>query len=129
MPVQLEQAILDDGVQFVHFFEGRILSGQDLRDEQQADRNQRRRLGRAVGSGVADGLQVTLVSPGGGGTSPVVQVQPGWALNLEGEPLGLCEAKNVELVRAVEEGDGSAQIFHTCADTPPGVQIPNAIGI
>lgn len=128
MPVQLEQAILDDGVQFVHFFEGRLLTGQDLRDEQQADRNQRRRLGRAVGSGVAEGLQVTLLSPGGAGTSPVVQVQPGWAVNLEGEPLGLCDAKNVELVRAVEEDDGSSQIFHTCADTPPGVQIPNGIG-
>jgi hypothetical protein len=128
MPVQLEQAILDEGVKFVHFFEGRILSGKDLRDEQQADRQQRRRLGRAVGAGIAVGLEVDLVSGGGGGESPVVNVRPGWAVNLEGEPLGLCTAQNLELVRSMEQADESREIFHTCVDVPPGMQIPNGIG-
>jgi hypothetical protein len=128
MPVRLEQTILDDGVQFVHFFEGRILTGRDLRDEQQADRRQRRRLGRAVGSGVAEGLEVELLTSGGGGASPTVRVTPGWALNREGDALGLCDPVTLELARADETPDGSAEIFDDCADTPPGLQIPNGIG-
>ena len=49
MTYRLEEPILEDGVRFVNFFEGRILTGRDLTDEQAADRAQRLRLGRAVG--------------------------------------------------------------------------------
>ena len=128
MPVQLEQPILDDGVKFVHFFEGRILSGQDLRDQQTADRTQRRQVARGVGAGVVEGLEVEIDDPGSGGESPVLKVLPGLGLNAEGDPLECAQPAKVELVRALDEEDGSQSIFGSCADIPPGVEIPNGIG-
>ena len=41
MTIDLDQVVLDGGRQFVNFFEGRILTGRDMRNEQGAARQGR----------------------------------------------------------------------------------------
>jgi len=58
MSIQLETPFLEGGIAFTNFFNGRLLSGEDLTREQQARRAVAQQLGHAVGDGVAYGLWV-----------------------------------------------------------------------
>lgn len=140
MTYRLEEPILEDGVRFVNFFEGRILTGRDLTDEQAADRAQRLRLGRAVGAGVISGLEVTrdAASDGGGGAgggaggaaAPVVSVAPGLAVTAEGEALELRSSRTVALARAAEAADAASNdLFGPCAGQAPGSALPAGVGL
>ena len=112
---RLDSALLDDGNRFVHFFEGRVLTGRDLRDQQAADQNARELLGRALGAGVVQGLLVSLV--GDTAIPPVVTVSPGLAVNRDGEALALEHPLNLELTRTLTEADsGAAELFGACLD-------------
>ena len=57
---ELLEPILKGGIRSVNFFNGRLLSAEDLKQEQEANREGRARLGQAVGHGVAYGLEVSL---------------------------------------------------------------------
>jgi hypothetical protein len=57
------QTPITDGVRFVNFFNGRLLTAEDLRREQDANVVLRDRLGTAVGDGVVRGLRVALPGP------------------------------------------------------------------
>ncbi|MEC9433555.1 MAG: carboxypeptidase-like regulatory domain-containing protein [Pseudomonadota bacterium] len=130
MTYRLEEPILDDGVRFVNFFEGRILTGRDLTDEQAADRAQRLRLGRAVGAGVVAGLEVTQDASSDGAAAPVVSVAPGLAVTGEGEALELRSPRLVALARAAEAADAaSADLFGPCAGQAPGATLPAGVGL
>lgn len=93
-------SIFEDGILNTNFFNGRLLTADDLKTEQQANRQHHSQLGRAVGEGVVSGLEVVL--PGGalsGGCT--VRISSGLAINRTGQTIAL-NADAVE-VRMVEE--------------------------
>jgi hypothetical protein len=89
--------ILDGAIRSIKFFNGRLLSGEDLTQEQRAVREARERVGLAVGHGVAHGLEVsinrTVTTP------PTVTVQAGLAINRHGKGLRLHAAVDVALAQ------------------------------
>lgn len=115
---QLDTPILLDSIRFVHFFEGRVLTGRDLRDQQRADAQARHALGRATGAGVVHGLEVSLGASTG--VSPVVTVESGLAVNRDGEAIVLEHAMQLELSRQLPgAADTGGVLFGPCV-TPSG---------
>ncbi len=123
--IELLTPVLDDGIQNTHFFNGRLLTAQDLQDEQKANREQHWRLGQAIGAGVVHGLQVSL---GTDDAQPTVRVTPGLALNREGQALYLSEEVAVILVPVEEETPKEAGLFVTCSP-PKTDQIYTGAGV
>ncbi|HEY1295296.1 MAG TPA: hypothetical protein VGJ60_19630 [Chloroflexota bacterium] len=104
--VGLLQPILDGGIRTTTFFNGRLLTGEDLTAEQQAAQQAHALLGSALGDGIVWGLQV-----GGSVTStprsPSITVFAGLAVNRLGQVLALnAPATGVEvtLVRPTPPG-------------------------
>ena len=91
--IALDAAVLDDGIENVNFFNGRVLTAEDMRDEQEAGAEHRRRIGRAHGPGVFAGLEAAR---GDDGRS--VEVLPGLGVSWLGDVVELAEATTVALV-------------------------------
>lgn len=128
---QLTEAIADGGILSTNFFNGRLLSGEDLTREQEANREARRRLGQAIGSGIAFGLEVSISTPEGVDSrrTPMVKVEAGMAVNGRGETLVLGAPTQVSLVRLPEAG-GAASVetepFKECLPPHAGVYAADA---
>ncbi|WP_438042901.1 hypothetical protein [Sorangium sp. So ce128] len=120
---QLLQPLLDGGIQSIKFFNGRLLSAEDLQQEQQAQREARALLGVALGDGVVHGLEV---SRAGAATEPVLRVEAGLAVNREGVPLHVPEGLEISLSPTSQSsvspvsGDGGAGLFHVCDEPARG---------
>jgi hypothetical protein len=116
--IALDTAFVDHGVPHVAFWNGRVLTAEDVRGEQLANQLGRDRLGRAIGAGVVSGL---LVRPGAGGTT--VTVAAGLALDRGGQVAELPVDVSLSLVvpPAPAQGDG---VFTVCepiaSDSPTG---------
>jgi hypothetical protein len=96
----LDIPLFEGGLRSTHFFNGRIISREDMQREQEAERTIHERLGRAVGDGIVRGLEVRAGSIGGSSvTDPVVVVQPGLALNRQGQTLALDREVEVSLLK------------------------------
>ncbi|WP_305972029.1 MULTISPECIES: carboxypeptidase-like regulatory domain-containing protein [unclassified Mameliella] len=129
MAIELEQAVLDGGRRFVNFFEGRILTGRDLRDEQGAARQGRTALGRAIGHGIVEGLEVRDVTPSGAGQVATVEVTAGLAVSRTGQTLDLAETRSVRLSVLDEDSPNrDAGAFDICLDQPPPSESSTAEG-
>jgi hypothetical protein len=100
---QLLEPILTGGIKDTHFFNGRLLTADDLRTMQRAARQHDAQLGRAIGDGVAYGFQVSM-APGGasGSTATVLHVNKGLAINRLGETVALNGGTDVALVRSLD---------------------------
>jgi hypothetical protein len=85
MDTQFLESIFVDGIQHPNFFNGRILTATDLRDEQKANLRRSHYLGQALGSGVVSGLEVKI-SPSDGSA---LEITEGLAINPRGETLAL----------------------------------------
>jgi hypothetical protein len=112
---QLDQPIVSPtALRTVNFFNGRLLTGDDLKLEQATQGARIERLGRAAGEGVAYGLEVTRARTSGGG--PVVTVAPGLAVARSGVALELSSQVEIALEKSVEVvGTASADAgFHAC---------------
>ena len=83
----------------VNFFSGRLLSADDMRQEQSAVNQRDRRLGTAIGSGVVRGLEVHAES----GAANLLQIEAGLAITGSGEPLALDSPLRLRLAPAVEQ--------------------------
>lgn len=94
-PRLLQQTILDGGIRAVNFFNGRLLTGEDLSREQTARREADRRLGLAFGDGIAWGLEVNPIENHPLGTA--VTINAGLAINRKGQTLYLPNALDVLL--------------------------------
>lgn len=116
--VQLLQPVFEGGIRSVNFFNGRVLSGEDLSDEQEAQRRARRLLGRAVGEGVAFGFEVSEADESSTTQFPVITIEPGLAVNRAGQTLRLGERTQVGLVRR-EDSPTSDQLGVTFRDCSP----------
>src|SRR5215212_9668869 len=124
---QLLTPIYDEGgVRSVNFFNGRVLTGEDLSDEQEAQRQARRLIGRALGEGVAFGLEVAEASGGASTTAnPVITVEPGLAVNRAGQTLQLSARTDVGLVRQEDASNPSQTrvTFRDCRALQPALYV------
>ncbi len=121
MARQLDETILDGGIRNTHFFNGRWLTAEDLRTEQEANRGHHRQLGRAIGEGVVQGLEVELADAGSGSRVPRVTVSAGLALNHRGDTLALAQGVELALTQRIEEVPPEAGLFSSCAN--PGGEL------
>lgn len=117
--VTIDQAITGGGIRTVHFFNGRLLTGEDMTREQDAQRLARLRLGRAIGSGVVSGLEVSR-SLDATKERPAVRVYEGLAVNREGRVLELTGTTELSLVRAQPDGSAAQVLFDDCTPFQPG---------
>lgn len=119
MTENLLTPILDGGIANTHFFNGRLLTAESLREEQDAQRRQHEALGRAAGDGIVSGLSVrrsALVPEGN-----VVHVDGGLAFNRLGQPLTVPESGlEITLLTSPETAVTEAGLFADCA-TPTTV--------
>ncbi|MET7636355.1 hypothetical protein [Streptomyces sp. NPDC005078] len=100
-------------IRMVNFFNGRLLTAEDLRREQDANLRLRDRLGLAVGEGVVTGLEVSLPVTAGPGM-PVVSVSAGVAVNRRGRAVELQRDTLVMLSRRGDPGTASAGTVDPC---------------
>ena len=120
----LQQPILDGGIRSVNFFNGRMLTARDLTREQDANREVDRRLGRAVGEGIAYGLEISK-SPASTSEAPVLTVMLGLAVNRQGQTLWLRDKTDVALVRKAS-ASATAMAFSDCLPLQSGTYIAGA---
>ena len=121
---QLSEAILDSGLRQVNFANGRLLSAEDMRQEQSARAYADSLLGKARGEGIAFGLEVSR--PVSAGSQPQVTVQPGLAINRRGYALALNDTVNLSLVRPAQAAVPGDATFRDCQPPQPGVFVANA---
>jgi len=120
----LHDPILENGIPFTSYFNGRLLSGEDLARDQQGHREARQRIGQAIGEGISYGLEVSEAAGQSTKSSPVVTVRPGVAINRQGEALALRSPVDLNLVRAVSPSAASAPaVFKVCDEQRPGVYV------
>jgi hypothetical protein len=130
MSVQLDIPYLDDGIRSPNFFNGRLLSGEDLTEERQARQAVLAQLGRAGGDGVAYGLWVSGQTGGGTVTAPVVRVRRGLAVNRLGQPLELVRDLDVSLATPpppAAGGGGADSGFAACSVVPSDYVAGNGV--
>jgi hypothetical protein len=118
--------ILNDRTRSVNFFNGRLLTGEDLTAEQQANRVAHSLLGQAVGSGIAYGLEVTESATLSQVASPVLSVKRGLAINPNGGTLLLDNDTDISLVRPASPTTGGSSVFKECLPMQSGVYIAGA---
>lgn len=98
MSISLSNPYLEkNAIRAPNFFNGRLLSAEDLSAERAASRRMLTQLGRATGHGIANGLEVTGAIGGSTVTDPVVTVSAGLAINREGEAIELNQSVEVSL--------------------------------
>lgn len=104
----------------VNFFNGRLLTGDDLSREQATQEARRRRIGRAAGEGIAYGFEVeeqlALSTP----SLPVVTVSAGLAVARSGIALQLDADVDVALYRQASGAPDGAEPGNLFADCQPG---------
>ncbi|HLM66271.1 MAG TPA: hypothetical protein VK358_02035 [Longimicrobium sp.] len=112
MSTELLEPVVNDGVRLTHFFNGRVLTAEDLRREQDAARDRHRGLAGAVGEGVVRGLEVAPLRrdlP-----APTVRITAGLAFNRDGDPVDLPRDVELRLIPAQAETDQEAGLFALC---------------
>jgi hypothetical protein len=114
MTAQLEQPISAGGVRSLNFFNGRLLTGEDLTREQDGIRRARLRLGEALGEGIAYGLEVTEATGTSSVAAPAVRVEAGLAVNRFGQVLELPCRTDVALTRSGTPGRRPRLWFDDC---------------
>ena len=122
---QLSEVITSGGIRSINFFNGRLLTAEDMTQEQGTRRDADDLLGRSLGAGIACGLEVSEVASSGG--MPVVTVQAGLAINARGQALRLSDAVDLSLVRPAGAGaTAAASGFSDCQPPQPGVYVADA---
>jgi len=127
-PVSLLETVKGD-IRSVNFFNGRLLAGEDLSAEQQAQRAERLLLGRALGDGVSYGLEVYEDPARSSQAQPVVSVEPGVAVSRDGATLALDGRTDVALASValtVVDSDAGASVFSDCLTATPGTYTSGA---
>ena len=117
----------DDSVRSVNFFNGRLLSGEDMTAQRKADREERRRLAHAVGDGVVEGLSVSEAGSSTG-SAPAVTVTAGTALDRKGDSVSLPNDALVSLLalKPAEVTTETIEPFKHCTPPQSGTYITGA---
>jgi hypothetical protein len=118
---RLDQPVVSgSALRSVNFFNGRLLTGDDLRLEQSTTAARLQRAGRLLGNGVAYGLEVKA-SAASTIAAPLVTVAPGLAVAPSGASLELTTATDLSLYTndpAAQAGPGG--LFADCQPAAPG---------
>jgi hypothetical protein len=132
--VELFEPVLQDGIRNPNFFNGRLLTAEDLQDLQRANRSQHRQLAQAIGEGVVAGLEVSVKTGTGESAEPVVVVRAGLAFNRSGDAVALARDVDVALVRSSQQAESAAGMFAECVPRPaqehaeaPGLYVLSAL--
>jgi hypothetical protein len=115
----LEEAVLDPELRYINYFNGRLLSAEDLSQEQSVNRARARHLGRALGTGVEFGLEVAPKSSADL-SEGLVEVAAGLAVNAAGQTLRLKCKETVALVGQPDPSETSECLFADCAPFAAG---------
>jgi len=119
---QLSEAITAGGIRSINFFNGRLLTAEDMTAEQTTRREADARLGKAIGAGVACGLEVSLSASTP--STPVLTVQAGLAINARGQSLRLSEATDIALTRPPADfSPATGAVFKDCQPPQPGAYL------
>jgi hypothetical protein len=111
----------------INFFNGRLLTGDDLRREQATELARLQRLGKGVGEGVAHGLEVEEALATSTKSRPVVTVSDGLAFSRSGTALELPAPVDVSLYRDVPpDGAEPGNLFADCQPYAPGTYTAGA---
>lgn len=116
-------ATFNGGLQAPHYVNGRLLTAEDLRSDQAAMLARLALLGRAVGPGVVEGLEVER-----GGDAAVI-VEQGLGFNQEGQPVRLPANVTLPLVPQAGEatpGDEAGRFQDCKLLAPAGSGAPSA---
>lgn len=118
---RLDTPFLDGGIRSTNFFNGRLLSREDMQREQDAERAVHERLGRALDAGIVRGFEVEARSIGGNSvTDPVVTVHAGLAVNRHGQTVALDRDVDVSLLKpATAPTNGTTVAGEFAACLPP----------
>lgn len=113
--VDLLNPILEGGINSVNFFNGRLLTANDLSREQEANREAARRLGQAIGAGVAYGLEVSKsTSKDSTKDTPLLTIERGLAINRRGQTLKLENQTDISLIRQTNTESTNPPQFAEC---------------
>lgn len=110
MSMQTLESIIKSEIRHTNYFNGRLLTASALQNEQKANRLQRQQLGQAIGDGIVDGLEVTLVST----FPPVVNVTDGLAVNQEGSAFKLENPVELQIDLVKSEISAANDVFEAC---------------
>lgn len=119
--ITLDTAFITEGLAHIAFWNGRVLTAEDLRDEQLANHLARRQLGRALGSGVAHGMRVSTSA-----TLGQINVSAGLAIDTLGQVVELPVDVTVSLVVPPETAHGD-DLFTVCQ--PLASNSPTGTGV
>ena len=129
MTTELLQPV-KSGAKNIHFFEGRLLTGRDLQEQQAAEREHHQQLGRAIGPGIINGLDTTVENKGANGDPPVVRVSHGRAITSNGYLLEIKkEHLLVQLSREIKMPEIEGDLFSDCSGPPSSEKLPNGTGL
>ncbi|MBZ5524723.1 MAG: hypothetical protein LAP21_20990 [Acidobacteriia bacterium] len=118
--VDILEPVLSGGIRNTNFFNGRLLAAEDLTDFQTANALQHRQLARALGEGVAGGLEVSIAgNPSAGQT--VLHITQGLAFNRNGQAVALPADVDLALAPAAAAPAADAGLFAECQ--PPRAAI------
>lgn len=110
----LSEVFLEQGIQDTHFFNGRLLTAEDLEHIQDASRRRDHQLGLALGTGVVSGLEVRLVKDGTDNKPPVLAVSKGLAITPLGGAVALAQDAEVLLAKEKPGKIPEAGMFDYC---------------
>ena len=127
---QLSTLVTPSALRSPNFFNGRLLTGEDLSAEHQANQQGRDLLGQASGDGVVRGLELE-VAASSTSASPVITVKRGLAINRAGHPLVLIDDLELSLVASPDatttsSTSGPAGSFGNCQPPQAGVYVSGA---
>jgi hypothetical protein len=126
MPTGLFTPILNDRTRAPYFFNGRLLTGEAMTDEQRAQQAAHEILARGLGDGVAYGLQVTPATALSTLDNPVMAVKAGVGVNRKGELLFLKEDAEVQLTRPAHASQAPKILFTSCQPPQQGTYVADA---
>jgi hypothetical protein len=126
MAADLFTPILNDRTRSVRFFNGRLLSGEAMTDEQSGQRAARELLAQAVGEGIAQGFEVKEAAGLSTTLAPVLAIASGVAINRRGEILLLNADTEVKLIRPAHQATAPASVFQTCTPPTQGVYVADS---
>lgn len=119
--IALLEPVLNDITRSVNFFNGRLLTAEALTAEQQGNRAGRKLLGKALGAGIAYGLEVSESREFSSPQAPVLAVKAGLAINTFGQPLLLADDVSVALCDVgTRVASGAASPFINCLPPDAG---------
>lgn len=110
----LDEPVVDDGIRWLNFFNGRALSAEDLRIDHEAIQRSRAQLGRGLGTGIATGFGVGNTFGVSTAARPVLTVEPGLAFNPSGQAIELQRNVTVGLVRIDAPTSEVGSTFEAC---------------